>query len=37
MEIQPYLEEYFFDQSDLVKKYSWEQVAPRLLPGGAHG
>ena len=36
-EIQPYLEEYFFDQSDLVKKYSWEQVAPRLLPGGAHG
>ncbi len=38
MEIQPYLEEYFFDQSDLVKKFSWEQVAPRLLPGGgAHG
>lgn len=38
MEIEPYLEEYFFDQRDLVKKFSWEQVAPRLLPGGsAHG
>ncbi len=38
MEIEPYLEEYFFDQRDLVKKFSWEQVAPRLLSGGpAHG
>lgn len=38
MEIEPYLEEYFFDQRDLVKKFSWEQVAPRLLPDGqSHG
>ncbi len=38
MEIEPYLEEYFFDQRDLVKKFGWEQVASRLLSGGvAHG
>ena len=38
MEIEPYLDEYFFDQRDLVKKFTWEQVASRLLPGGqSHG
>ena len=31
MEIHPYLEEFFFDQSSKVEKFSWEKVAGRML------
>ena len=30
MEIQPYLEEYFFDQPDTAADFTWEKVAPKL-------
>lgn len=30
MEIEPYLEEYFFDQPEQVDAFRWEQVAPRF-------
>ncbi|HEX6100672.1 MAG TPA: AAA family ATPase [Thermoanaerobaculia bacterium] len=30
MEIEPYLEEYFFDDGDRCKEIRWERVAPRL-------
>lgn len=30
MEIEPYLEEYFFDQPDKVARYRWEQVRDRI-------
>ncbi len=30
MEIEPYLEEYFFDQSAKADKFRWEQVAERI-------
>jgi hypothetical protein len=30
MEIVPYLEEYFFDQPDLVGRFRWEAVRQRL-------
>jgi hypothetical protein len=33
MEIEPYLEEYFFDREDKWKQASWEQIAPRLHLG----
>lgn len=32
MEIVPYLEEYFFDQEDVVKDFSWETVGRVVLP-----
>ncbi|MFO8056562.1 MAG: AAA family ATPase, partial [bacterium] len=31
MEIEPYLEEYFFDQPDKAKNYKWEKVKERIL------
>jgi 5-methylcytosine-specific restriction protein B len=30
-EIEPYLEEYFFDQRDTVGKYRWDAVAEMIL------
>lgn len=32
MEIEPYLEEFFFAQSDKVEMFRWEKVQSRLLP-----
>ncbi len=32
MEIEPYLEEYFFDQSDRMKWYRWERVKGTVMP-----
>ena len=31
MEIEPYLEEFFFDQPDKFKKFTWESVSARIL------
>lgn len=31
MEIEPYLEEYFFDQPDKVKEFSWEKVKGKII------
>jgi len=31
MEIEPYLEEYFFDHVDRVDEFRWERVAERIL------
>ncbi len=33
MEIEPYLEEYFFDQPDKVRQFRWDNVAGRILGG----
>jgi hypothetical protein len=30
MEIEPYLEEYFFDQKATMEKFRWAEVKPRL-------
>jgi 5-methylcytosine-specific restriction protein B len=36
MEIEPYLEEYFFDRPDKVKSFRWAQIEPRLWgPNGS--
>jgi 5-methylcytosine-specific restriction enzyme B len=32
MEIEPYLEEYFFDQPEKVKAFKWDQVKSQLMP-----
>jgi 5-methylcytosine-specific restriction protein B len=32
MEIEPYLEEYFFDQPDKVKKFRWDQIGQQVSP-----
>jgi hypothetical protein len=32
MEIEPYLEEYFFDQPDQVDAFRWQQVEKKVLP-----
>jgi 5-methylcytosine-specific restriction protein B len=32
MEIEPYLEEYFFDQQDKVDSFRWRQVSREILP-----
>jgi MoxR-like ATPase len=32
MEIEPYLEEFFFDQPDKAKAFRWESVQAELLP-----
>ena len=32
MEIEPYLEEYFFDQWDKVDAFRWERVVKEILP-----
>ncbi|MGB5055482.1 MAG: AAA family ATPase [Nitrospirales bacterium] len=32
MEIEPYLEEFFFDQPDTVAKFRWNQVRLRIMP-----
>lgn len=32
MEIEPYLEEYFFDQSDKARQFAWEKIKARVLP-----
>jgi hypothetical protein len=32
MEIEPYLEEYFFDQPDKTEAYRWEKVSKEILP-----
>lgn len=31
MEIEPYVEELFFDQPDKAKSFSWEKVAPEIV------
>ena len=31
MEIEPYLEEYFFDQADKVDKFRWEKLQEKLF------
>jgi 5-methylcytosine-specific restriction protein B len=31
MEVEPYLEEYFFDQSDKVEAFRWEKVGKDIL------
>lgn len=31
-EIQPYLEEYFFDRQEKAKAFSWEKVEERIFP-----
>ena len=30
MEIEPYLEEYFFDNLERVEEFRWTQIAPEL-------
>jgi len=32
MEVEPYLEEYFFDQPDTAKEFSWDKVKDKILP-----
>ena len=32
MEVEPYLEEYFFDQPDQVDEFRWAKIAPQVLP-----
>jgi 5-methylcytosine-specific restriction protein B len=32
MEIEPYLEEYFFDQPEKARAFTWARVAPQILP-----
>jgi 5-methylcytosine-specific restriction protein B len=32
MEIEPYLEEFFFDQPDKVDQFRWEKVKDKILP-----
>lgn len=32
MEIEPYLDEYFFDQPERANAFRWEQVGDRVLP-----
>lgn len=32
MEIEPYLEEYFFDQPGSVAKFRWSEIASQVLP-----
>lgn len=32
LEIEPYLEEFFFDQPDKVKRFQWEVIKSQLLP-----
>lgn len=32
MEIEPYLEEYFFDQRDKVDEFRWDKVQKRIMP-----
>jgi hypothetical protein len=33
MEIEPYLEEYFFDAPGRMSEYRWELIKPRIYPG----
>ena len=30
MEIEPYLEEYFFDQSEKVASFRWDKIGPLI-------
>jgi 5-methylcytosine-specific restriction protein B len=32
MEIEPYLQEYFFDQTDKVDSFAWANISHRLMP-----
>ena len=32
MEIEPYLEEYFFDQQDKTEAFRWEKIGKEILP-----
>ena len=32
MEIEPYLEEYFFDRPPVVDEYRWERIGGTLTP-----
>jgi 5-methylcytosine-specific restriction protein B len=32
MEIEPYLEEYFFDRPEVFERFRWPQIATRLQP-----
>lgn len=32
MEIEPYLEEYFFDQPSQVDEFRWAEIGPQVLP-----
>jgi len=31
MEVEPYLEEYFFDQPDKTRQFRWQQISGRIL------
>jgi len=31
MEIEPYLEEYFFDQVDKAKEFRWESINEKVI------
>ena len=31
MEIEPYLEEYFFDQPDKTEAYRWEKISKDII------
>lgn len=32
MEIEPYLEEYFFDRHDVVDRFRWTRIATWVAP-----
>jgi 5-methylcytosine-specific restriction protein B len=32
MEIEPYLEEYFFDQREKVDEFRWDKIRDKILP-----
>ncbi len=31
MEIEPYLEEYFYDQRDIIKNFRWSEIENKLF------
>ena len=31
MEIEPYLEEYFFDQPEKIKEFGWHKISSKIL------
>jgi 5-methylcytosine-specific restriction protein B len=31
MEIEPYLEEYFFDQPEKVEEFRWQKISSKIL------
>jgi hypothetical protein len=32
MEIEPYLEEYFFDRHEVFERFRWPHIAARVQP-----